>query len=245
MAKKKSTSSNIKSIFIFWLLVFVPILLFFAIMWGAKTGNLGFNDLPDLEELENPKSNLASEIISSDGKVLGKYFFQNRTNVHYEELSPFLVEALIATEDERFRSHSGIDFRGLVRAVAKLGKAGGASTITQQLAKMMFHKREKASLVQKIKQKLQEQILAVELEKRYTKDEIITLYYNKFDFIYNAVGIKSAARVYFNKIPSQLTIGESAVLVGMAKNPSLYNPKRFPENAKKKKRSCFGADEKK
>ncbi|MGB0887238.1 MAG: transglycosylase domain-containing protein [Vicingaceae bacterium] len=236
--KKENTPSNGKKIMIFWLLVFIPVLLFLAIMWGAKTGNLGFDELPDLAELENPKSNLASEIITSDGKTIGKYFLQNRTNVKYNELSPFLVDALIATEDERYRTHSGIDFRGLVRAVANLGSAGGASTITQQLAKMMFEHKA-SNLVQRIKQKLQEQIIAVELEKRYTKDEIITMYYNQFDFIYNAVGIKSASRVYFNKLPKDLNIEEAAVLVGMAKNPSLYNPKRFPENALKRREVVF------
>jgi penicillin-binding protein 1A len=239
MTKKKETSGNGKGIMIFWLLVFIPVFLFFAMMWGAKTGNLGFDDLPDLADLENPKSNLASEIITSDGKTMGKYFLQNRTNAKYEDLSPFLVDALIATEDERFRAHSGIDFRGLVRAVSYLGSAGGASTITQQLAKMMFHERETATFVKKIKQKLQEQIIAVELEKRYTKDEIILMYYNKFDFIYNAVGIKSAGHVYFKKKPIDLTIEEAAVLVGMAKNPSLYNPKRFPENAMKRREVVF------
>tara|TARA_B100000809_G_scaffold86057_1_gene84473 strand:- start:1857 stop:4334 length:2478 start_codon:yes stop_codon:yes gene_type:complete len=238
MAKKEEKTGNGKRIMIFWLLVFVPVFLFFAIMWGAKTGNLGFEDLPDLAELENPKSNLASEIITSDGKVMGKYFLQNRTNVKFDELSPFLVDALIATEDERYRDHSGIDFRGLVRAVTKLGTAGGASTITQQLAKMMFDHRA-SNLMERIKQKLQEQIIAVELEKRYTKDEIVTMYYNQFDFIYNAVGIKSASSVYFNKLPKDLNIEEAAVLVGMAKNPSLYNPKRFPENALKRREVVF------
>lgn len=207
-------------------------------MWGAKTGSLGFDPLPSLEELENPKSNLASEIITSDGKVIGKYFLQNRTNVKYEELSPFLVDALIATEDERFRVHSGIDLRGLTRAVFYMGKAGGASTITQQLAKMMFDHRAE-NIVERIKQKLQEWILAVELEKRFTKNEIITMYYNQFDFIYNAVGIKSGSKVYFNKAPIDLNIEEAAVLVGMAKNPSLYNPKRFPENALKRREVVF------
>ncbi len=207
-------------------------------MWGAKAGTLGFDELPDLEELENPKSNLASEIITSDGKMIGKYFLQNRTNVKYEDLSPFLVDALIATEDERYRVHSGIDLRGLVRAVAKLGSAGGASTITQQLAKMMFHEKPDGG-IGRIKQKLQEWILAVELEKRYTKNEIIIMYYNKFDFIYNAVGIKSACNVYFNKEPIDLTIEEAAVLVGMAKNPSLFNPKRFPTNALKRREVVF------
>ncbi|PCJ00655.1 MAG: penicillin-binding protein [Flavobacteriales bacterium] len=238
MTKQKNTTNNRKRLMFFWMLVFVPVFLFFIAMWGAKTGNLGFDPLPDLIELENPKSNLASEIITADGKIIGKYFFQNRTNVKYEDLSPFLVDALIATEDERYRTHSGIDLRGLVRAVANLGQAGGASTITQQLAKMMFEHKAK-NLIERIKQKLQEQILAVELEKRYTKDEIITMYYNQFDFIYNAVGIKSAARVYFNKTPIELDIEEAAVLVGMAKNPSRYNPKRFPENAMKRREVVF------
>lgn len=238
MAKNKNTSGNKKKILIFWIIVLFPFLLFYIVMWGAKTGSLGFDPLPSLEELENPKSNLASEIITADGKVIGKYFKENRTNIKYEELSPYLVDALIATEDERYRSHSGIDFRGLVRAVVNMGGAGGASTITQQLAKMMFNEPA-ASVTERIKQKLQEWILAIELEKRYTKDEIIIMYYNKFDFIYNAVGIKSACHVYFNKAPKDLNIEEAAVLVGMAKNPSLYNPKRFPENAIKRREVVF------
>ena len=238
MSKKKEKPNNRKKVIAFWMMVTLPVFFLFSIMWGAKNGTLGFDSLPDLEELENPKSNLASEIITSDGKVIGKYFLQNRTNVKYEELSPFLVDALIATEDERYRTHSGIDFRGLVRAVSNLGKTGGASTITQQLAKMMFEHRA-SSLVQRIKQKLQEQIIAIELEKRYTKNEIVTMYYNQFDFIYNAVGIKSASSVYFNKLPKDLNIEEAAVLVGMAKNPSLYNPKRFPENALKRREVIF------
>lgn len=233
--KKDTTSNNRKWILIFWGLILFTLLSFYLLMWAAKVGVYPFEPMPDITELENPKSNLASEIISADGKVIGKYFKQNRTNVRFEDLSPHLVDALIATEDERYRDHSGIDFRGLVRAVLKLGRNGGASTITQQLAKMMFHKRESATLSKKIKQKLQEQIIAVELEKRYTKDELIVMYYNRFDFIYNAVGIRSAAQVYFNKRPIELSLEESAVLVGMAKNPSLYNPKRFPENAMKRR----------
>ena len=138
MAKKQDTGNNKKKFLIFWGVILFPFLMFFVVMWGAKTGNLGFDELPSLEELENPKSNLASEIITAAGVVIGKYFKENRTNVKYEELSPYLVDALIATEDERYRSHSGIDFRGLVRAVVNLGGAGGASTITQQLAKQFF-----------------------------------------------------------------------------------------------------------
>jgi penicillin-binding protein 1A len=230
MSKLSGGSLNQKKVIIyFWLLcVMLPLFLFFIIMLAAKTGTLGFDPLPSLQELENPKSNLASEIISSDGKVFGKYFKENRTTVKYTDLSPNLVNALVATEDERFYTHSGIDFKGLVRAVAKLGSAGGASTITQQLAKMMFEHRAD-NIFQRIKQKLQEQIIAVELEKRYTKEEIITMYLNKFDFINNAVGIKSASNVYFNKEPIDLDIQEAAMLVGMAKNPALFNPLRRPE----------------
>ncbi|PJC61911.1 MAG: penicillin-binding protein [Flavobacteriales bacterium CG_4_9_14_0_2_um_filter_32_27] len=232
--KKYTPTSKKKFILTFWILVLIPTLFVFLLFFGAKNGTLGFDDLPDLAELENPTSNLASEIISSDGKLLGKYFQENRTNVRFEDLSPHLINALIATEDERYYNHSGIDFRGLVRAVVNLGKAGGASTITQQLAKMMFdHKAD--NIFERIGQKLQEQIIAVELEKRYTKEEILIMYLNKFDFIYNAVGIKSACNVYFNKEPHELNIEEAAILVGMAKNPSLYNPKRFPENALKRR----------
>lgn len=233
MFKKLNTSLTPKKIILYLWGVFVvfPILLFVITMWCANTGSLGFDPLPSLQELENPKSNLASEIITTDGKLLGKYFKENRTNVKFEDLSPHLVSALIATEDERFLNHSGIDFRGLMRAVINMGRAGGASTITQQLAKMMFHDR-KGGIVNKIKQKLQEQIIAVELEKRYTKQEIITMYLNKFDFINNAVGIKSASNVYFNKEPINLNLQEAAMLVGMAKNPALYNPLRREEMTK-------------
>jgi len=238
LAKQTNNNSRRKKIFIFWMVMASPVLLLTILLFGAKTGTLGFDPLPSLEEIENPTSNLASEIITADGKLLGKYFKENRTNIKYQDLSPFLIDALIATEDERFREHSGIDFRGLVRAVTKLGRAGGASTITQQLAKMMFHDRP-GGIINRISQKLQEQIIAVEIEKRYTKNEIITMYYNQFDFIYNAVGIKSACNVYFNKEPKDLKIEEAAVLVGMAKNPSLYNPKRFPENALKRREVVF------
>jgi len=239
LAKEKNIKPNYKKwTLIFWGLILLPVIVLYITMLGAKTGSLGFDPLPDLTELENPKSNLASEIITTDNQIIGKYFLQNRTNVGFDELSPFLVDALIATEDERYRSHSGIDLRGLIRAVVNMGKAGGASTITQQLAKMMFH-IDGGSSQHRILQKLQEWVLAIEIEKRYTKDEIIVMYYNKFDFIYNAVGIKSACHVYFNKAPIDLNVEEAAVLVGMAKNPSLYNPKRFPENATKRREVVF------
>ena len=217
-----------KKVLAFWVIILIAFLSLFLIMWCAKTGSLGFEKLPDLTELENPKSNLASKIITADGQLIGKYFHQNRTIVSYDDLSTHLVDALIATEDTRYQSHSGIDLRGLIRAVAYFGRAGGASTITQQLAKMMFNIPAK-SKVQRIKQKLQEWILAVELEKRYTKNEIISMYLNQLDFLNNAVGIQSASHVYFNKQPHELEIQEAAMLVGMAKNPSLYNPIRRPE----------------
>lgn len=231
---KQPQTNNKRKVIVFWCLVFSPIFLFLIVMWGAKNGTLGFDDLPSLEELENPKSNLASEIITADGKVIGKYFLQNRTNIKYQDLSPHLIDALIATEDARYESHSGIDFRGLVRAVVYMGKAGGASTITQQLAKMMFNSPAR-TFGERVKQKLQEQIIAVELEKRYTKNEIIAMYFNQFDFLNNAVGIESAAGVYFNKPPKDLELHEAAMLVGMAKNPSLFNPLRRPEQVLKRR----------
>lgn len=234
VTKKQHTTSNKKWILTFWGLILLILLTFYVVMWTAKAGVYPFDPMPDITELENPESNLASEIITADGKIIGKYFLQNRTNVRFEDLSPHLVDGLIATEDERYKEHSGIDLRGLIRAVAKLGRNGGASTITQQLAKMMFDHKAR-NIIERIEQKLQEWIIAIELERRYTKDEIIVMYFNQFDFIYNAVGIESAAHVYFNKKPIDLSIEESAVLVGMAQNPSRNNPKRFPENAMKRR----------
>jgi penicillin-binding protein 1A len=191
--------------------------------------------MPGFEELENPKSNLASEIYGSDRVILGKYYIENRVNITYDEISPHVINALIATEDARFVQHSGIDFRSLLRVIFKtiLGgdqSSGGGSTITQQLAKMLFSDKPSNKLERGI-QKFKEWIIAVKLEKQYTKREIITMYLNKFDFINNAVGLKSASGIYFSKTPDSLKIEEAAVLVGMAKNPSLYNPLRRYENA--------------
>jgi len=198
-------------------------------MYAAANSWVGFAELPTFEQLENPKSNLATEVYTMDGKILGKYFYQNRVNVKYEELDPDLVNALIATEDERYYQHSGIDLKGLLRAVMKMGKSGGASTITQQLAKNLFSDTP-TSTWDRIKQKLQEWVIAAKLERRYTKDEIITMYFNRFDFVNNAVGIKSAADVYFGRTTDSLTIEQSATLVGMLKNPNLFNPLRFPDS---------------
>ena len=218
--------NKIKIIFI-WAVLLSPFLALFTLIQLTSLGVFGA--LPTFDQLENPKNNLATEIISEDGVVLGKYFFENRSKVKYKELPENLIDALIATEDIRFREHSGVDGRSFLRAlfgvIFKKNNAGGASTITQQLAKMLFTKKP-SSGVERIMQKLKEWIISAQLEKRYTKNEIITMYLNRFDWVNNAVGIKSASRVYFNKEPAHLSVEESAMLVGMLKNPSLYNPHR-------------------
>ena len=210
-------------IWLTWGLGLLPVLGLALLLSLAGIG--AFGELPTFEELENPNSYLATEVYTSDGEVLGKYFLQNRTSVQFNDLSPHVVKALVATEDERYYSHSGIDIRGLGRALINLGKSGGASTITQQLSKMLFSDAPRSKLERGL-QKVKEWIIAVRLERQYTKDEIITMYLNRFDFLNNAVGIESAARVYFNKKPYELDLVESATLVGMAKNPSLFNPLR-------------------
>ncbi|MGY6649230.1 transglycosylase domain-containing protein [Wenyingzhuangia sp. IMCC45574] len=239
MAKKEETKPNYSLYLrILWGLFLFSILsvagLFVAINYGA------FGKLPTFEELENPERNFATEIISSDGVTLGKYYRENRTPVTFEDLPENLVKALVATEDERFYEHAGIDFYALGRAISKLGKGGGGSTISQQLAKQLFTEDfETKSIIDRIQQKLKEWVIAIKLERQYTKNEIVTMYLNKYDFLYNAIGIRSAARIYFNKEPKDLNVEESAILVGMAKNPSLYNPRRFPANAKNRRNTVF------
>ena len=229
MKKKKETNFK-KYIRRFWLLVvggFISILLIFLLAsWGI------FGELPTFEELENPEKNLATEVISSDGVTLGKYAFKNRTPVGFKDLPDNLVNALIATEDERFYEHSGIDFRGLARAIVKLGKGGGASTITQQLAKNLFNKGGSSSTLKRLTQKVKEYIVATKLERQYTKNEIVAMYLNTQGFLFNAIGIRSASRIYFGKEPKDLDIQESAILVAMLKNPRQFNPNR--EISKKK-----------
>ena len=193
-----------------------------------------FSDMPDISDLDNPKSNLASQIITADGVVIGEYYLQNRTNVDYHEINKTVINALVATEDERFYSHSGIDAEALARAIKGRGKDGGGSTLTQQLALNLYGKRA-GSFFGRVKQKFGEWLIAVKLEKRYTKEEIMTMYLNKVDFLNQGVGIHSASKVYFSKLPSELNIQEAAMLVGMVKNPNGYNPKRFPERAKKRR----------
>ncbi|MBF0694044.1 MAG: transglycosylase domain-containing protein [Flavobacterium sp.] len=211
----------------FWK-IFVYFLGFIAIFFlFASWGLLG--TMPSFEDLENPDSNLATEIISSDGVTIGKFYNENRTSIKYADLPPHLVQALVSTEDERFYQHSGIDFRRTVTAALSLGTRGGASTITQQLAKLLFHGEGSRFLLARIAQKGKEWIIATRLERQYTKNEIIAMYLNKADFVNTAVGIRSAAKVYFGKEPKNLTIDESALLVGMLNNPSLFNPIRRPE----------------
>jgi len=212
------------------LLFLVGILSVAAIFWTLSKG-----DLPTLTQLENPKSELSSTVYADDGSELGRYYIQNRVAVQYADLNPYLVDALIATEDERYHEHSGIDWWGLGRAVARLGNDGGASTITQQLAKQMFTKVAARSFTARVKQKAKEWIIATRLERNYTKEEIMAMYFNIFEFTFGAFGVEAASEIYFGKNQSELTKDEAAVLVGMFKNPSSYNPKRFPERAKKRR----------
>lgn len=213
----------------FWLLFGLGLLFVVFFFVGIARGWFGY--MPPLEDLQNPKNKYASEVFSNDAVSLGRYYrTENRVSVNYEEISPYVINALVATEDARFYSHSGIDSKGFVRALLSLGKAGGGSTITQQLSKQLYSPTA-GSTFERLLQKPNEWVIAAQLERLYSKDEIIMMYLNQFDFLYNAVGIKSAAQVYFGKKPIDLTAEEAAVLVGMCKNPSLYNPIRHAERA--------------
>ncbi len=236
--KVSKTKNYKKLIRIFWLLFFTGFLAVGGVFGIAALGNLG--PMPPLEQLENPKTNLATQIISFDGKVLGKFYFKdNRTPITFDELPQNIVKALIATEDERYYDHAGIDWRGTLRAIFYLGKKGGGSTVTQQLARQLFvgvrSQNKKEALVQKIK----EWVLSVQLERRYTKNEIIAMYLNIYDFGYNADGVQSAAKIFFDTTPQSLKLEESATLVGMLKNSSLYNPIRRPEMVKIRRNVVF------
>ena len=206
----------------------------YGVFYLASIGKFG--EMPDFRQLENPKTNFASEIISSDNQILGKYYFNdNRTPVDYDEINVETVNALIATEDERFYSHPGIDLKATVRAIVFLNTRGGASTISQQLARQLFVGVRSRNILQAIGQKIKEWVIAVELEKQYTKEEIITMYLNIYDFGYYGDGIKSASNIYFSKEPIDLQIEESAMLIGMLQNSSLYDPIRRPEITKKRR----------
>ncbi len=203
--------------------------LFFTAIWNGWVGYV-----PPIEELENPIRKYASQVISSDGELLGTWSYnENRMVTKYDEVAPCVYNALVATEDKRFFEHSGVDLRSIARAVVLRGilhrkEAGGGSTITQQLAKQLYSSVASNS-TQRVMQKAVEWVIAIKLEHYYSKNEILTLYLNYFDFLHHAVGIKSAAKIYFNKLPSELTVPEAAMLVGMCKNPAYYNPIRNPE----------------
>src|SRR5574344_1082814 len=220
-----------------WAILVAGILTMFAAFFAISKGWMGY--IPPIEDLQNPISRYATQIYSADGKLMGTWNYnrENRVMVDYSKLPTSLIHALVATEDVRFYKHSGIDFYALGRAVVKRGlmgnkSAGGGSTITQQLAKQLYTEKPAHTAAERILQKPIEWVIAVKLERNYTKDEILTLYLNKFDFLHNAVGIKVAANTYFSKEPIDLTVAESATLVGLCKNPSYFNPVRFPERGR-------------
>lgn len=217
-----------KYIRLFWLLGLTPVVFLFFIVSAIAYGL--FDELPSFEELENPKTYQATEIFSADIKVLGKYYIENRSVIHYSDLSPTIINALKATEDIRFEKHSGVDIRGLLRAVTHLGGAGGGSTLTQQLAKNLFP-REQMNLFSFAIRKIKEWIIAVKLERSYTKEEILAMYLNTVEFGSNAFGIRSASNTFFKKEPKDLTIEESAMLVGLLQAPTRYNPIKNPANS--------------
>jgi len=231
-------------IYTLWALLFLGIAGVALVFAAIAKGKIGY--VPPVEELENPNLKFATQIISDDGVTMGTYSYStdNRIYVGYDDLSPHLVKALIATEDERFAEHSGIDAKALMRAVVKRGilmqkNAGGGSTITQQLAKQ-FYSEQAGSLWERAMQKPIEWVIAVQLERYYTKEEILTMYLNKFDFLNNAVGIKTASNTYFSKEPKDLSVLEAATLVGMCKNPSYFNPRRFNERARGRRNVVLG-----
>ena len=218
-----------------WALLAIIVLGTAGCFWAISEGKIGY--MPPIEDLQNPINRYATQVYSADGELMGTWSIsrENRVMVQYSELSPWLIKALVATEDARFYEHSGIDFYALGRAIVKRGimgqkNAGGGSTITQQLAKQLFSDVAHSTMERAL-QKPIEWVIAVKLERNYTKDEIITMYLNYFDFLHNAVGIKTAANTYFSKEPSELTITEAATLIGLCKNPSYFNPVRYEERA--------------
>lgn len=237
MANKKHSGSTLKHwLKRFWILYFAILGFIFLFFTAMSLGLLGF--MPSFEELENPKSNLASEVISADQEVMGKYYIENRSNVHYSDLSPNLVNAIVATEDSRFHSHSGVDVKALFRVsygILTGSNKGGGSTITQQLAKNLFPRKANRTFFETVFIKLKEWVTAIKLERNYTKEEIIAMYFNTVDFGSNSFGIKSAAKTFFNKLPADLTLEESAMLVGMLKAPTWFSPVRNPERAIKRR----------
>ena len=224
---KENKKTYRREIKVFWYVFFFGLFSLVGVFVAAGFGLFG--KMPEFRQLENPKTNLATQIFSSDNKILGKFYYNdNRTPLDYEEIPKDLIDALIATEDERFYSHSGIDLRSTMRAIIYLGEKGGASTVSQQLARQLFTGVRSRNTLDAVIQKIKEWVIAIQLERRYSKKEIITMYLNLYDFNYNADGLRSAANIYFSKEPSELLLEESAMLVGMLKNSSLYNPIRRP-----------------
>jgi len=211
-APKKKTNTK-KFLVLFWLIAIAPFVGIAILLAIASV-----SDLPDTETLANPKTNLATEVYTADDKVIGRYYRENRSDIGFKNLPTHLVNALVATEDARFWGHSGVDFFGLARAIAYMGKKGGGSTLSQQLAKQIFTEEyQKVSFIERaLLDKPKEWIIATRLEKQYTKEEIVALYLNRYDFLNQAVGIKSAANIYFNKSVDSLSVVESAMLVGDA-----------------------------
>ncbi len=229
MKPKKKTTSDIDKITIFWRIVGIGTgLIIFTVLlanWGV------FGRMPSIQDLENPSTSLASEVIADDGTVMGKYYLEDRSNTEFKDINKNVINALVATEDERFYNHSGIDGRGLTRAIVHLGKDGGASTLTQQLAFNLFNGDRARNPFRRIIQKIKENLIAIKLERNFTKDEIITLYLNTVPYSDNVYGIRNASRTFFQKDPDILNIEEAAVLVGMVNAPTLYNPRRNPKLA--------------
>lgn len=234
-----------------WLIIFLWTMLVLAItavagcFWAIAEGKIGY--MPPIEDLQNPINRYATQVYSADGRQLGTWSLsrENRVMVDYSDISPWLIKALVATEDIRFYEHSGIDFFALGRAIVKRGlmgqrNAGGGSTITQQLAKQLFTVEVAQTTTERALQKPIEWVIAVKLERNYTKDEIISMYLNYFDFLHNAVGIKTASNTYFSKEPSELSITESATLIGLCKNPSYYNPVRYGDRCLERRNVVLG-----
>ena len=234
--KKTKKKRDIKVyLIVIWSLFLVFVLSVVWLFYGISNGSIGAGELPSFEELENPETNLATEIISADGKLLGTYYIENRSNVSYEDISPYLINAIVAIEDVRFYEHSGIDMKALFRVAKGVmtgnSDQGGGSTITQQLAKNLFPRGENLSKKDLVLRKFQEWVTATKLEYNYSKDEILAMYLNTVFYGHNAYGIKKAAETFFGKEPDELNLQEAAMLAGVVNAPTKFSPKRHPDNA--------------
>lgn len=219
-----------KAVRILWKSFFICFGIFILLLLAANFGLFG--EMPSIDEIQNPSASLSSQVYAEDGTLMGKYYLQDRVNVEFKDISPHVIHALVATEDKRFYDHSGIDGRSVARAFANFGQQGGASTLTMQTAKNLFTENwETRNFFLRAIQKIKEAIIAVKLERNFTKEEILTLYLNTVAFSDNVYGIRNAARTFFQKEPDRLNIEESAVLVGMVNGPGIYNPRRFPKRA--------------